>query len=236
MRITRNYLSSLLGSGSGVYGQPSLLQQALSRSKSRKTVRNSALLNSLSKTSGPLGQTAKTAGQTQKFYANMKYHAGQAADYAGRLTDRSDGSVFAKAKESGDNAEVLSQIESFVTQYNHMIGDLRESGSRTDMLYLTQLNSLSGMDSLELASCGVGRSADGTLTVDRDKLAATDLETLEKVWNRSGGFADKAADWADSVEAGAERNRQAEASSLYGNRLNPYMSSNTNGSYFNWLR
>ena len=153
-------------------------------------------------------------------------------DYADRLTDKSDTSLFAKAKESGKTDEIVSSVKGFVGQYNKMIENLKESGSRTEEVYLHQFNSMSSLSSSELASCGVKRNSDGTLSVDDKKLAETDLETLEKVWHGSGSFAGRASRWADSVESTAERSMKAEASTAYSNLFNGYGS---RGNYFNFF-
>lgn len=172
-----------------------------------------------------------TADQ-QKLYYNMKYHAQQVCEYGDKLADESKTSLFAKAKESGSNAEIVANIKGLVSQYNSMLGNLRESGTRTDNNYLSQLNSITGMNSSELASCGVTRKMDGTLEVDDKKLAATDLTTLEKVWGGKSGFAGRAALWADSVETTAERSMDAQASSSYSKLFNDYGS---RGNYFNFF-
>lgn len=232
MRVTRNYMNSLSGTNNS--NATSLLQRALSRSTKNKKTSRSTLLNSLNNRTNLLTQKNKaTAAQTQKSYYNMKYHAGQVMDYADKLTDKSDKSLFAKAKESGDTSEIVSNIKSFISQYNSMLGNLRESGTRTDTTYLTQLNSLSSINSLGLASCGVKRNADGTLTVDDEKLAAADIETLEKVWNGKSSFADRVSSWTGSVEASAERSMDAQASNSYSSLFNNY---GNRGNYFNFFR
>ena len=154
-------------------------------------------------------------------------------DYADKLTDKSDKSLFAKAKESGDTAEIVSNIKGLISQYNGMLQNLKDSGTRTDSNYLTQLNSISRQSSAALLSCGVTRNADGTLTVDEKKLAATDLDTLEKVWNGNSSFTHRAALWADSIESTAERSMEAKASSSYSSLFNNYGNS---GNYFNYFR
>lgn len=232
MRVTRNYMNSLSGTNNS--NATSLLQRALSRSTKNKKTSRSTLLNSLNNRTNLLTQKNKaTAAQTQKLYYNMKYHAGQVMDYADKLTDKSDKSLFAKAKESGDTSEIVSTINSFVSQYNSMLANLKESGTRADTTYLTQLNSISGLNRSDLAACGVTRNADGTLTVDNEKLAAADIETLEKAWNGNSGMAGRAALWADSVESNAERNMTAQASSAYSSLFDNY--GNT-GNYFNYFR
>ena len=219
---------------SSINGMNSLLQSALSRSsKGRKTSRNAALLNSLNNKKNIFSQNTSTDAQSHKLYYNMKYHADQVTDYADKLTDKSDKSLFAKAKESGDTSQIVSNIEGFVKQYNEMLKNLKESGTRTDTNYLVQLNNISGMNSAGLATCGVTRNSDGTLTVDGDKLAATSLDTLEKVWNGKNGFAGRAGVWADSIESSAERSMQAQASNSYSNLFKNYGSS---GNYFNYFR
>lgn len=231
MRVTRNYMNNLLGANGN--NSTSLLQSALSRSsKSKKTGRTS-LLNSLNNRNKLLAPNVKTEAQTQKLYYNMKYHAGQVIDYADKLTDKGDSSLFAKAKESGDTSEVVSNIKSFISQYNSMLAELKESGTRADTTYLTQLNSITSLNRTDLASCGVSRNADGTLTVDDDKLSNTDIETLEKVWNGKSGVAARASLWADSVESSAERNMTAQASNTYSNLFKNYGNS---GNYFNFFR
>lgn len=231
MRVTRNYMNGLVGADNS--SNTSLLQRALSRSLKGKSLSRTSLLNSVNNRNNLLTKNITNAAQKQKLYYNMKYHAEQVSDYADKLADTSDKSLFAKAKESGDTSEIVSNIKSFVSQYNSMLENMRESGTRTDTTYLTQLNSISSLNSLGLASCGVKRNSDGTLTVDDEKLASADLETLEKVWNGKSGFAGRASSWADSVVASAERSMDAQSSNSYSSLFNNYGSS---GNYFNFFR
>lgn len=229
MRIPRNYSSALLNNRTG--NSYSLLQSALSRTSRGKRLSQSAkLLSGLTSTNNVYANLTKGTADTQKLYYNMKYHAGQVCEYGDKLVDQGKSSLFAKAKESGSNAEVTANIKGFVSQYNSMLENLKESGTRTDNNYLYQLNSISGMKSSELAACGVTRRSDGTLAVDDKKLAATDLETLEKVWGGKSGFAGRASLWADSVETTAERSMEAKASTSYSNLFSNYGNS---GNYFN---
>ena len=231
MRVTRNYMNGLAGANGN--SASSLLQRALGRSSKGKKSSRSALLNAANSRANLLTQNIGNAVQTQKLYYNMKYHAGQVMDYADKLTDKSDKSLFAKARESGDNSELVANIRGFINRYNSMLGNLRDSGSRADISYLTQFNSISKLNSSVLASCGVMRNSDGTLTVDDKKLAATDIDTLEKAWNGNSSFASRAALWADSVESNAERNMEAKASSSYSSLFDNYGS---RGNYFNFFR
>ena len=231
MRVTRNYMNALIGANNN--NSTSLLQRALSRSsKGKKTSRNT-LLNSLNNRNALLTQNIADTVQNQRLYYNMKYHAGQVMEYADKLGDKGEKSLFAKAKERGDTSEIVSSIKGFVSHYNDMLKNLQDSGTRTDNSYLSQLNSIARSNSSALASCGVTRKADGTLAVDEEKLAATDLDTLEKVWNGNSSFASRTALWADSIESSAERSMAAKASGSYSNLFDNYGNS---GNYFNFFR
>ena len=234
MRIPRNYSSALLSGRNRTGGSYSLLQSALSRTSRgrRLSSRNAQVLSGLRQKNNIFNNAVLGTADQQKLYYNMKYHAQQVCEYGDKLADESKTSLFAKAKESGSNAEIVANIKGLVSQYNSMLGNLRESGTRTDNNYLSQLNSITGMNSSELASCGVTRKMDGTLEVDDKELAATDLTTLEKVWGGKSGFAGRAALWADSVETTAERSMDAQASSSYSKLFNDYGS---RGNYFNFF-
>ncbi len=233
MRIPRNYSSALLSGRNRTGGSYSLLQSALSRSsKGRRLNRSAQLLSGLQRKNNIFSNTVQGTADKQKLYYNMKYHAGQVCEYGGRLADQGKTSLFAKAKENGSNAEIVANIKGMVGQYNSMLANLKESGTRTDNNYLSQLNSITGMNSSELASCGVTRKTDGTLVVDDEKLAAADLATLEKVWGGRSGFASRVTLWADSVETTAERSMEAQASSSYSKLFNNYGNS---GNYFNFF-
>ncbi len=88
-----------------------------------------------------------------------------------------------------------------------------------------------------MAATGITRRADGTLVIDEKKLEAADVDTLEKVWGKNG-FSRKAGAKAGTVEATAERNIEAEKSSVYSpfDRANLYNSTRSSGHYFNYRR
>ncbi len=234
MRIPRNYYSSALLSGRNKAGGTySLLQSALSRSSRGKRLSRSAqVLSGLKKTNNAYANTIRGTVDSQKLYYNMKYHANQVSEYGNKLSDEGAASLFAKAKETGSNTEIVANIKGFVSQYNSMLENLRESGTRTDNNYLTQLNSISSLKSSELAACGVSRQSDGTLVVDDKKLGAAGLESLEKLWGGRGGLGSRVSLWADSIENTAERSMEAKASTSYSNLFNNYGSS---GNYFNFF-
>ncbi len=243
MRVTRNYRNSLVNfRKSNNNSQTSLLQSALSRSStSSRANRLAGLLGNSRNTStnSTANRNFITSSQkSQKFYYDMQYHAKQVGEYAEALKTTKKDSIYDKARESGNTDEIVSNIKSFVKQYNNMLEDLEESGTASDRIFRTQLSGMSNLAERDLELTGVTRMADGTLVVDEEKLEAADVDTLEKVWG-GNGFSAKAAAKAGSVEATAERNIEAERSSIYSpfNRANLYSSGSRNaGSYFNFRR
>ena len=216
MRIPRNYSSALLSGRNRTGGSYSLLQSALSRtSKGKRLNRNAQLLSGLQRKNNIFSNTTLGTADKQKLYYNMKYHAQQVTEYGNKLAEQGEKSLFAKVKESGSNAEIVANIKGLVGQYNSMLGNLRDSGTRTDSNYLSQLNTITGMNSSELASCGVTRKTDGTLVVDDEKLASADLATLEKVWGGRSGLASRVSLWSDSVETTAERSMEGPPMSMF---------------------
>ncbi len=244
MRVTRNYRDSMVNfRKNNKNSQTSLLQSALSRNSASSRANRLASLLGNSKNQSTSSLTNRnfvnSSQKSQKFYYDMQYHAKQVGEYADALKSTEKDSVYDKARESGSTEQLVSDIKSFVNQYNNMLDDLEESGSRADQLFLTQLSSMSRAAEKDLALTGVTRRSDGTLVVDEKKLEAADVDTLEKVWGGSG-FSSKAAAKAGSVEATAARNLEAEKSSVYSrfDRTNLYGSGSgrSSGSYFNYKR
>lgn len=242
MRITRNYRNNMVNPRKNSKNeQASLIQSALSRSSANsRATRLASLLGNknTTKTSALTGRNFTTsAAKPQNFYYNMKYHAEQVDAYAQALKSKSKDSVYDKARESGSTEQIVLDIKGFVGQYNKMLSDLKEFGTRADTSILTQINSMARVAERELSSTGISRKADGTLVIDEEKLVAADVDTLEKVWGGSG-FSAKAAAKAGTVAATAEKNIEAEKSSTYNpfDRTNLYGSGSSSGKYFNYKR
>ena len=242
MRVTRNYRNSMVNPRKNSKNeQASLIQNALKRNStsSRASILASILGNkNTSTTSALAGRDFITStAKSQKFYYDMQYHATQVEEYADALKSSNKNSVYDKARESGSTEQIVSDIKGFVAQYNNMLSDLEESGTRADSSILSQINSMARLAEKDLAATGISRKSDGTLVIDEEKLAAADVDTLEKVWGGSG-FASKASAKAGTVAATAEKNIEAEKSSVYSpfDRANLYSSSNSAGKYFNYRR
>lgn len=227
MRVTRNYRTNLMNTRKKENAGTKLYTALKRNSLKNRSNRLDNLFGgrTTSKADGIYNREFITSPQatqkSQKFYYDMKYHADRVGAYAQSLKKTEEDSVYDKARESGSTEDIVNKIKDFVTQYNHMLEDLEESGTKTDASFLNQLSSLSRTSARELSQTGVIRQSDGTLAIDEKKLLATDVDTLEKIWG-GNGFSAKAAVKASSVEAAAEKNIEAEKSTTY----NPFAKSN----------
>ncbi len=149
MRVTRNYRDGMVNfRKNNKQTSDSLLQNLRRNSMSRRANSLANLLggNRKSDASSSLfdRNPVASAAKPQKFYYDMQYHAKQVGEYADALQSSKKDSLYDVARESGSTEEIVANIQGFVRQYNNMLDDLKESGSRADTAFLTQFNSLSG--------------------------------------------------------------------------------------------
>ncbi|MDE5933144.1 MAG: hypothetical protein K2H40_11805 [Lachnospiraceae bacterium] len=216
MRVTRNYMSALLGIGS-------------SNSSSRRHRMSSLQATGANR----FLNTTKTSqtGASQTIYQNMKQNAGEVQSIASELTKTGDDSLFAKARESGSTAGIVNQVKDFVNKYNGMVRSLKSSGSRVDNSYLNQLNANAKMCRSALQATGVTQNSDGTLSINSKTLGAASVDQLEKAWGSSTSFAAKTGAAASNVQANAVTGMNNLVNNSYSNLLRSF---GTRGNYFNF--
>ena len=118
-------------------------------------------------------------------------------------------SLFDKAKESGDNSELLRQTEALVKNYNAVLKELGASGAEQSGYYKKILQQITQKSKDSLAEIGISQAADGSLQIDQEKLKAADAETLEKVLGPSGRFGTRLAFVTDRISEDAQANTES---------------------------
>ncbi|MCM1388167.1 MAG: hypothetical protein NC231_12635 [Bacillus sp. (in: Bacteria)] len=216
MRVSRNFMSAMLGIGNKSTTKKSRMMDRLST-------------NSASRLFGT--QSSNKTNSTQTNYQNMKNNAGELQSIVSKLTDEKEDSLFAKAQESGDTSAIKNQVKEFVSKYNGMVKSLRNSGSRVDNSYLNQLNSYATMYRSSLQATGVTKNADGTLSVDDKTLSQASVEQLKKAWGTDSSFAKRAGAAAVNVQENAVSGMNTLIGNAYSNLLQNYGS---RGNYFNF--
>lgn len=217
MRVTRNFMSAMLGIGSKTSSSRSRRMSYFQPSGAER------ILNA--------GKTDQT-GSSQAVYQNMKKYAGELQYTASELTKTGEDSLFAKAKESGDTTGITKQVKEFVDKYNGMVRSLKSSGSRVDNSYLNQLNSNAMMCRSALEATGVTRNSDGTLSVNDKALKGASLEQLEKAWGGEGVFVKKTSAAAENVQANAVSGMNNLINNSYSSLLKNF---GTRGNFFNFF-
>lgn len=216
MRVSRNYMSAMLG---------------ISNKKTSSKRRMMDRLNTTGTNRFLSTQAANKTGGTQANYMNMKNNAGELQSIASKLTDTGEDSLFAKAKESNDTTAITKQVKEFVNKYNGVVRNLRSGGSRVDNSYLNQLNANASMYRTALQATGVTKNTDGTLSVNDKTLSAASVDQLQKAWGGTSSFAAKTGSAAVNVGSNAVSGLNGLVANSYSNLLRSF---GTRGNYFNF--
>ena len=151
---------------------------------------NKSSKNSLEDMFG-VGNSANPAKKSS--YEKLEKKAEELAKNAQAFLAEGQDSIFAKAKESGDNEELCSQVEKLLASYNDTLKALKPSASPLDDYYRQMLKDAAEENSEALKAAGITMGKDGILHVDKNKLKETDVDSLEKLFGASGTFSEKAA-------------------------------------------
>ncbi|MCI9174289.1 MAG: hypothetical protein HFH49_04970 [Lachnospiraceae bacterium] len=166
--------------------------------------------------------TSSAADLTKKKeYEKLEKTAEELAKSAQAFLAEGQDSMFAKAKESGDMEEIYSHVEKLLENYNDALKSLKSSSSPLDDYYRQMLGSAAGEQSEALKTAGITIGKDGTLSLDKEKLKETDLDSLEKLFGSSGSFSEKVAFLGERIADNAGANALS-YSSKYNSKGNSY--------------
>ena len=131
-----------------------------------------------------------------------------------------------KADAGGDPAKLPGTAANVVKHFNDTLDGLKQSSGILNEYYRQTMKEIAVTNKSVLAEIGIAVKADGSLSLNKDKLAAADQEKVKKVLGADSDFAKRldavASRAADNAKAGA-----ASASSKYnssGNLANSYLS------------
>lgn len=133
------------------------------------------------------GKTNKGTGN-KTAYEKLGTAAEKLADKAIEFALQGKDSLFEEARESGSNEKIWERAEELVKSYNSLLKEMGGNSSELENYYKKMLLEGAKGSAEGLAQVGITLQKDGTLKVDREKLKAADLDTLEKVLGRKGGF------------------------------------------------
>ena len=138
-------------------------------------------------------------------------------EHAEKLTESNDDSMFAKAEKTGNTKAVVSEVKSFVEDYNSMISNMSRIGGTTNNIYKARLSSDVISAREDLQDIGITANRDGTLKLNEQTLKNAELEDLKDVFEGASSFAGKASVKSIYVESGvASSMAQNSYQSLFG--------------------
>lgn len=162
--------------------------------------------------------------QNKKLYQKLKDAAESLEDATKTLGNEKSDNVFAKAKESGDNADIVKNVKTLIEQYNEVRKQLeRDASSPINAYYNQTLGQLASKNKEELSKVGITIGKDGSMTIDESKLKEASVEDLETLFGSKSEFIQKMQYLASHVS----NNVSAQIESLgnqYGQDANSFSS------------
>ena len=170
--------------------------------------------------------------QNKKLYQKLKDAAESLEDAAKTHENEKSDNIFAKAKESGDNADIVKNVKTLIEQYNEVRKQLeRDASSPINAYYNQTLGQLASKNKEELSKVGITIGKDGSMTIDESKLKEASVEDLESLFGSKSEFIQKMQYLASHVS----NNVSAQIESLgnqYGQDANSFSSYISNK--YNW--
>jgi len=182
------------------------------------------LLNALNKGSNVIDTAKKNS------YEKLEKEADNLSQKAELFLPDKD-TLFDKARESGDSRELYNVIEALAESYNNTMAGLQSSSSALDGYYEQMLKEAAQENKEALEKVGIVIGKDGKMTVDKEKLEASDVDSLEKAFGPSNVFATKVAFIGSRISSNAEANAAS-----YSSRYNSFgdLYSAMSGKYDFW--
>lgn len=197
MRITNQMLNESARKAGLPVNHMSLLNYV------NNTDSGNSLLNALNKS----GSTENTVKKTS--YEKLEKTAENLLQSAEIFTEEGEETIFSKAEESGDKQEIYDKVQTFVENYNSTLSALKNTSSPLDQYYYQMMQEAAEENSEKLGSIGLTISKNGTMALDKDKLAAVDIDTLEQTLGASSDFSKKVAFLASRISDNARTNAES---------------------------
>lgn len=154
-----------------------------------------------------LGEKHKsvTNGLTKGKYQKLKEAAEKLEESAGKLNESGTGSIYDKARESGDASSVYEEVEKLVSNYNDLLEKMSIDISAIGRFYQVSLKEAAAESKDALNAIGISVDKNGKLNVNKEKLETADIGKVESIFGTAGTLSSKfyliAGKVADSAQA-----------------------------------
>lgn len=143
--------------------------------------------------------------------------------------DEDDNSIFGKLNSNENFDEnknnLYDSVESLVESYNKTSKQIKSAGGTLNSYYSKMLKEAVTDSEKELEAIGISVNSDGTLSLNKDKLKSSDIDSIKKVLGGSETFLVKTAIVVSGVSKNANAN-VASASNQYNSSGSTYAASN----------
>lgn len=161
------------------------------------------------------------AATKKSSYEKLEKAADQLLQKAEIFTEEGEASVFAKARESGNNQEICDGVEALVKNYNNTLKALKTASNPLNNYYRQMLQEAAAENSEAFDKIGITITKDGAAVLDKDKLKAADTDSMETVFGTAGTFSAKMVFLATRISDNAEANTKS-LTSQYSSQGNIY--------------
>lgn len=147
-------------------------------------------------------------------YEKLRDDAERLEQYAEALHTTGSGSIYEKAKESGDASGVYGEVEKMVSAYNGVLDKLRTDMTTLGRFYQQSLKEAVEENKEGLKSLGISLDKNGRMTLDKDKLKEAGVDTIESILGSesTGTLSAKLSMIAEKVADNAEANLKSVSS------------------------
>lgn len=121
------------------------------------------------------------------------------------------------AKVDSGSENVVSEAASMVEKFNETLKNLRNASGVLNQFYYQSMKDISETNRNELEEIGITVASDGSLALNKEKLASADGEKVGKLLGSKGDFAQRAGFISSRVADNAGVNAES-ASSRYNSR------------------
>lgn len=206
MRVVANYSTSLFDYINSDKNLKEVLSQGADESLlsegAKKTLREKGIsLN---------GSTTKDAS----VYETVQETAESVRDSVIAFTGSDAESLFTTAESSGSTAKIVTEVKSFVENYNAFASAVKEMGGSENTTYLEQMNELLSKDSDTYEKIGITFAEDGTLTLDEKVLDGASVQDLKTAFYKDNDL-EEIAQKSIRVQANAISGKYAATVSNY---------------------
>ena len=117
-------------------------------------------------------------------------------------------------RDRGSTAKIVTEVKSFVENYNAFASAVKEMGGSENTTYLEQMNELLSKDSDAYEKIGITFAEDGTLTLDEKALDGASVQDLKTAFYKDNDL-EEIAQKSIRVQANAISGKYAATVSNY---------------------